>query len=898
MKILYLLSLLCAASLLHAEISLVTVPDAANWRKSSAAHTRQIGKSLVLQQGTLSSPGVFSAGYKDCITVTTLYTGKGKIQFFLQELDRNRSEIRRHFKDIVNPRPETHSRSVSFDITSPNTRFFTLGVKAENNPGLGIISVVCRRMTAEDAELYSAERNRALWKKRISGTNLSSGLTAEFDPQPNYALTRVGKSDHKDLTDGKISTRYNEYIWFDPLAVGWSTNANVCQIKFDLKAVKNISKAVIRICGGRREAYHGHGMFPTILETWISRDGKNWYRSAALKKVNINEKADADWKSLYYLPEFSESNSPPYMYPFELNINASARYVVLRLSKNNPILYLDEAVLVGGSEKNPGFNRVYSSEPDTVLFSKDAAITPFYPEIYIPRGKINLPNWFKFDDRREQKEAGLSYFIDLPQEVIHTPETTYPRFLRNLIKTENKNARTIRYYHCNYKDAAVMKEAARCKIGPFFFRTEKNIPEKERYVRIGTTTGKKHKKQVIRQYKLNIIDIPEVPRQQYLDLTFPWFSQRETFYWPGYIKMLHHIGATGTGWHTGKPEKGSQFFAEAKKHGIKIIAVPIRPPVQVLGPNSRLYKCTGGGNRICPSLRGPLYEKFCASFVESLKGIPADMIHLDDELWSYPGNFTRCSRCQALRKNKKMDWSEFAEWVMADFYAGVLKSIRKARPGVKIGSYMYCLDRSNTVYGKSFPISGTAKLFPALLDEVQTPYYGPNPEQVKRRVRNNFLKAGDPAKVTVYLTGGSGAYYTDQMGEKTMWQLLEAYMNGAGTIAYYITRSFTSPVDFMYIARGMKVIQPYGKFLQKSGIDDKFSGSNRNLCYTIRKQGKKALCLVGNYNSGKSEKTFLPLPGIRSAKDCFSNKKIDFSPTGITLNIPAGRGSLIAVEFY
>ncbi|MBR2373661.1 MAG: hypothetical protein IKA87_05475, partial [Lentisphaeria bacterium] len=571
---------------------------------------------------------------------------------------------------------------------------------------------------------------------------------------------------------------------------------------------------------------------------------------------------------------------------------------VLRISKNTPQLYMDEAVLLEGSAKKAGFNQVYSTEPDRVLFRKDAAITPFYPEVYIPRGTVNLPNWFKFDDRREKKEGGLSYFIDLPQEVIYTPEKTYPWFLRNLVKTENKNGRTIRYFNCSYKDSAVLKEAARCNVGPFFFRTEKSIPENQKYIRIGTTTGRKNPQSVVRKYKLNVIDIPKVPQQKYLDLTFPWFSQRETFYWPGYIKMLHHIGASGTGWHTGKPEKGEAFFAELKKYNIKLIGVSARIPALILKENSRLYRCTGGGNKICPALRGPLYEKFCAESTALFKDIPADMIHLDDEWWSDPGSFTRCSRCNELRKAKNMDWSTYAEWAMADFYSGVLKSLRRAKPGVRIGSYMFCLDRNQSVYGKSFPVYGTAKLFPALLDEVQTPYYGPNPEQVRARVRKNFLKIGKPAGITVYLTGGTGAYYTDQMGEKTMWQLLEAYMNGAGTVAYYITRSFSSPVDFMYIASGMKAIQPYGEFLMKAELDEKFSGSNRMLSHTVRKFGKKALYLIGNYGSGSTAETFLPLKNIRSVRDCFNNKAIRFSENGIALKIPAGKAAFIEVCFY
>ena len=881
-----------------AEIVYQHLPELPGWEKSADARLVQNGKFTILKQGKLSLPELRAAEPGDTVVVTLLYTGKGKLKLELQELDEKQAETHKQTREIVNPAAETHSRSVCFDLTGKGTRSYRLNVLAEENANLGLHDIAVRRMTGEESALYSPERNRKLWAERTAGKNLARGLKVSFDPEPNYELTRKGKTDEADLTDGIISTRYGEYIWFDPLAAGWSTRANQCQVKMDLQSLQNISRAVIRICGGRRDPYHGSGMFPSLFQVWISRDGKQWYCASRLKKVNINEKADADWKTLYYLPELSEGSAPPYVYPFELEINAEARYLAFIFSKATPLLYLDEIALLEGNRNAPGFNRAYSGEPSEQLFRKDASIVPYYPEVYINRGKINLPNWFKFDDRRAVKEGGLSYFIDLPAGIVYDPDKgSYPTFLRNLVKTETRDGRTIRYFRCNYREDAVRKEAARCHIGPFYFRAEKPVPEKECYIRIGTTAGTKNPQTVIRQFPVKLIDIPEVAPSRHLYLTFPWFSQAITFYWPGYIDTLRHLGVNGTGWHNRKKENGKEFFAELKKHRIDLIAVPQISILKVLGGKTSEYRCTNGKSRLCPALRGPLYEKYCNAFAECLEKIPAERVHLDDELWTSPGDFTGCSRCNELRKAKNMSWSEYAEWVMADSYAGILRAVRKAKPQAKIGSYMYCLDRMQTVYGKSFPIFGTAKLFPALLDEVQTPYYGPNPVQVTRRVRSNFQQVRDPSKITVYLTGGSGAYYTDRMGDLIGWQLLEAYMNGAGCIAYYIDLSFSSPVDFMHMARAMKAIRPYDEFLMKAELIPDFSGSAKTLNYTGRKLGNKALCLIGNYHSGKTVRTVLPLKGILSVKDCFTGKAVPFAEDGITLDVPGGKGSLIEICF-
>ena len=89
---------------------------------------------------------------------------------------------------------------------------------------------------------------RALWKKSLQGRkNLAAGKVLSYSPAPSYRLT-TDKKDPSDLTDGKLSQRPGDRIWFDRNAVGWRTNE--IYITLDLGTEKDLDKAVIRTLGG------------------------------------------------------------------------------------------------------------------------------------------------------------------------------------------------------------------------------------------------------------------------------------------------------------------------------------------------------------------------------------------------------------------------------------------------------------------------------------------------------------------------------------------------------------------------------------------------------------------------------------------------------------------------
>ena len=904
-RVLSVLLLFFGALILAAGEEIIPLAPLEKWDQEDSASIQKKEKAIILLGGSLATPKAYPIKYGETVRITVLYSGKGTVQIQLNELDGNSKLLAKSSKAVNNPNDALHTRSYYLSVSKKETSRFKLKLLSIGNERLGIQKIDCARLFGKENELYSPSLNQQIWRKRTAGKNLAKGREVKFHPEPNNKSTAKNGTDAADLTDGKLSTRYGDYIWFDSAAVGWVTNEKRCLATIDLGSVCNVSKAVVRVCGGRLDPYNGYGMFPELFEVWVSRDGKVWHPASSLKKVKVNELADADWKSLYYLPEIQRGDAPVYVYPFELAVNAEARYITIGFTKNIRTLYLDEIAVLEGKADQADFNAAYKREPDRVLFSREAAVVPFYPEVYIPRGDIQLPNMFKMDDRRTVKDGTYSYFIDLPEQVSYIESLGFPAFTRKLIRTETKNGRTIRYFSINYQNSKKLPVMLRqYHIGPFFFRAEKEIPAGEQYVRIGTTAGKKKPETVVRKYKLNVIDVQEVPRLKHLRVSFASFRHRTTNYWPDFGKTLRHLGVSAAGLHFSsfRPDKKAEFdtfLKGCRKYEIKIIGVQQTALSKLVGKDTE-HKCIGAKsnvNKFCPAYRGKYYGQLCQSITRDFESFPVESADLDYELWFSPESFKHCSRCDALRKSQNLTWAEYAPWAMAEFYRGLLEAVRKAQPGIPVGSYMFCLDRTQSVDNRKFVVFGSDRLFPKYLDLVMTPYYGPNPVQVTGRVRANFLKIRDPKKIIAYLTAGSGAYGTDQMGEMVKWELLEAFMNGAFCATYYNENSFTSPLDFMYLADGARAAAPHEEFLMKAELDQDFKGSDPNLNYTCRKLGNKALILAGNYGTAKAARTVLPLKNAVSAKDCLTGKDLAVCKEGIELTVPGGKAAFIEVRF-
>ena len=892
------IALSCCCSAAQKEIQL---PAFETWNAGGSTAFAKVEKGWLLKQATVNAPDKYPAVYGDSVVIRMRHSGKGRIIVRLNEFDRTGRLVNPwNYTTFFNNSGKTAVYSPTYNIRGKTTQYFTLTFDGSKNTDMIIEDLKILHNYGETQKLFSAVLSADHWKKVTQGVNLAAGKKVRFYPEPNRAATKKGNTDETDLTDGKLVTE-SICIYDQKGAVGWQhPRLDRCAFAIDLGSVQPVGKTVLRISGGflNGTKQGSAGMFPERIDVWVSKDGKNWYKASYLQKLQVNEKADADWKTLYYLPE-GHGTIPPYVYPFQLNVNAEARYIYFDFTTAYYIFSMDEIAVLKGDPATPGFNSPYSGTPKELL-KKQAALTPFYSEFYVARN-VNVPNFFRFDDNRDEKPKTdvISYSIDLPAQIQYIPEDgpQYQGGTRKLTKTEKKDGR-VTYHVSSSGNYASFVRIAKYEIGPFYFRAAGDVPEKERYMEMTTFANGKVCGEV--KMKLNVIDIPEVPRLKHLMMAGTWFTSRVMYSWPETMKSMRHLGFNALSLHDQVTKVNQKYLDEARKNGFKIIGVPTNRIKLRKTPEAQCtnWKKIRSHNHLCPTYRGKHYQELCNEIVERrMKELNPDYLHLDYEFFFSPEVFASCEKCEALRKSRNMSRKDYAEWAMAESFKGVLKAARRAAPKALIGSYLYCIDRLDECGDDMVSLFGAKLLYPKYLDELHTGCYQTNINLVIKAVRTNYLYTRDPKKVLIYLTAGNGAYFTEEFGIVTYFSLLEAYMNGAYAIAYFVDRSFASPIDYYYMAKGLKLLAPYDEFLVKASMDEKFKGSDPNLTYTLRKDGKDALLLVGNYQKRKEASTFLPLPGLTSAMDCMTGKKISFDDKGINLHLDKYQARLLKLTF-
>ncbi|MBM3501187.1 MAG: hypothetical protein FJX74_21260, partial [Armatimonadetes bacterium] len=120
------------------------------------------------------------------------------------------------------------------------------------------------------------------------GSNLALGKPVTYLPTPDYGLTAEGDTDGQDLTDGKLTQREDQCMWFEALAVGWSYSGRV-NLAVDLGEVQPIDEIAVRFLGGSPQA--GIAM-PGWVEAFVADDLEGpYYRVAEYSKWRRGEAA-------------------------------------------------------------------------------------------------------------------------------------------------------------------------------------------------------------------------------------------------------------------------------------------------------------------------------------------------------------------------------------------------------------------------------------------------------------------------------------------------------------------------------------------------------------------------------------------------------------------------------
>lgn len=742
------------------------------------------------------------------------------------------------------------------------------------------------------------DQNQKLWQKATIGSNLALEKKVEFSLQPNFRLNIVGDTDAIDLTDGKLSLHKEGLLRFDSLAVGWRYSddlSNGIDLLVDLGKVEAVDKAVIRLqCGERVRNFQRS---PKKIQTFVSKDGKLWYQTNEMIKLEPGEKDQSNFVNQFYL---EENDSDLFVYPFELAIHADARFVRVRIVPDGGNLYSDELAIIQAETKSADFNTAYNQDGEKIL-TDGVVIAPADSGVFYIADNINAPNYFRMRDLRKNPDgkATIVQVVELPEGVTaskHGDEFKIESMIRNKMN-----------YTRWSRLVPETKAGSYFEHVPWFFQAAKGKD----------LTGKKALFYAIvdgvpshvTERTIKIITIPETTHtfrgQAVLSRTV--FSDNE---WPGLFQNLRLLGFNGIQLYPYHVIRGGRDFpteyiahcSEIRKQGFMLwqgdsaFHEMLRPFQKTAG--AELYCQFANGTKVtsaCPSYRGPLYEAEIERIKSCVAACKPDFIQWDIELWgaSMP-TMQQCVRCQATQKKSGKPWPEFLDKLSVEINRDITEAaLRGANlsggPIPKL--YNYNRQALNPIY-HGFEKWELNKQF--VTGPMPSLYVAGSELRVHENISGNYAAQIDKSQriilpvLTPNCYGSYAPYHLEQM-------LYEAMLNGAGGFLYYPWRGWVSPIYFYYHSQAMRNIITYQDLIFEGEIFTP-SGSNPAMTYSGVKKSNEMLLLVGNYQHADERTTIqLPFTEISTILDVLDHHNI-LTENPLQLDVPKEKIRLIYIK--
>ncbi|MBQ9771360.1 MAG: hypothetical protein IJW23_06000, partial [Lentisphaeria bacterium] len=720
-----------------------------------------------------------------------------------------------------------------------------------------------------DAANNQVRDDRKLWLERSRGINLIRNRRLLYAPKPEYVHTRKGDTDPLDLTNGRLSPRTDDRVWFEKSSVGWYNTGNDIYIRMDLGKVQPVDKLVIRLLGGT----NGNFKFPKQFQAFVSKDGKIYHQAFSMEKLAPNEQDQCDWKNYYYLPEDAEHPNTR-CYPFEIGVNADARFVIFNIKGTTGAVFSDEMVCLKAVKKSAGFNNAYQN-PGIEIPMSGLIIRPRLQEVVLLNG-IAAAQWLRVVDMRtaEDFHKDIDYVLEVPQgvTVYNTKGQPYPASTKYVLPLNRISKPGQRIHH------------------PFFFiKANGNVNGK---ITIYARSGG------VEQFKttlpLRTVTVPEVKPFKRLQLSLAWLSDAVIPMWPDYFNVWRKLGFnTVTMFPRNWSNKGMiahriKLMDQTRAAGYPIIMND--SPYHEMHRHVKKHpeiNCTIPGQKtltLCPSYRGPLFQQEMDRIKRNVILTKPDYVYWDIETWtSAHSTAPHCTRCQAGMKRTGLSVNEYLLLMGDETNAALKKAVvdgakEAGIPVPKIGSY------AREAFKQFYYIEDWKRSYPAYFDMAQPSLYVVGRAvDVHHRILANY-KLMKNKNIMPYLTAGT---YGEFEPHKVEQMVLEALVNGAGGITYFDFNSFDTPLDFYYHAKAMAAIQDHEDLIL-DGIPQDITGSNKKMVYSITVKGNEAILLVGNYDRATPE-TSIKLPFAPSVMKDLREKK-DLKPQGqnLKLNVPRG----------
>jgi hypothetical protein len=661
-----------------------------------------------------------------------------------------------------------------------------------------------------------AAESRRLWLAEAAGENLALGRPARYSVPPDYDLTRADGSDTRDLTDGRLSAREDERIWFDSAAVGWyeaGRPAEGVNILIDLGAVQPVGKVVARFLGGGEQ---NNLLFPAECTVVVSEDGQDFHRAASLCKLLPPERDRAGEPGLYYL----EEKGTAYVHPFVFPVKVRARYIGLAVRAATDSLFCDEIAVIKGA-----FRAEDAPAPDRaqcVSFVTEGVIFgPSKPVLAISTNVVT-PNFFRLLDGRPAAERSpeARCVIELPAAVtILATEAS-----RDIaVESFAAGGAPWRRWRLPLPAREVPNRELSCM--PFYLTVEGRLPPEPHAVFYAESKGFAPNRMTV---PVRTIAIPKAPRLDGFHVSLAWMSEREAVGWPGFLDAWEQLGFTAVGtfpyWWTASDvapfvDRFKAWLREARQRGFQVLQndSPFHMMVNAHRNEPEIYSQLAGGpsKNPCPAYRGRFYREEIARVGDCFEKTQPDFVFYDIELWR-PGasEASSCARCRAWQQQSRKPMDACLVDMGTEMLQDMDGEIR-AR-GAKLGRRMpvvamYDLRASEPAYQL---VHSFSNVFPRVIQRSQPSLYCLNRLGYAHDSMRADLKAlgGKGGLIVPWITAGT---YGEADSSAIEALVLECFLNGAGGIAYFQFATFDTPLDFQAHARALAALAPHQTLLRE-----------------------------------------------------------------------------------
>lgn len=746
-----------------------------------------------------------------------------------------------------------------------------------------LISLV--NMPAIFAEDFK-QKDRQQWSLLTQGENLAIGKRVQLVPTPDYKLTVSGNSDEFDLTDGKLTTAPKDKIWFDSKAVGWyMADGQERYLKIDLGSSQPVGRLVIRCLGGTTHNFK----FPRQFDAYVSQDGEAFYPANTMQKLMPCEAHQSDFKRFYYVDE-PGSMYETRVYPFSLDVNADARFVLLRITGATASVFSDEWAVMKAGKKTADFNAAYKEPPRRYPF-EGLAIQTCWPQFCLIRNVV-APQHFMVTDLRplDKRKEKASLVVELPNGIV--PFST---------EGQKEESSTVPNGYTRYVWELTVRGGKTVAPVLYFALSDVNVADISAPVVIYARCGS------VDQFKtslpVKLVQLDAIKPFEKLHVSLAWMSEKEQMQWPDFITNWKKLGFNAVACFPRSWKKDTDELPEidhlnaARKSGFKVVmnSSPFHIMTRGRAPGDEIY-CqlpSKDCKDLCPSYRGEAYTGEMERVANLVRRSRPDYVFYDIECWHNAlNNYRKCSRCQkaiaAAGKDPQEYLFDLGTQTLADLKVAVASGASQAKIAMPIiGSYNRQSVRAH------YAIEDFPRTYPRYVDmSMPSLYVAGRALDVHDNISNNHRLQGDN-RIIPWLSAGTYGEFDPRNME---FMVLEALLNGLEGITYYCFRDFDTPLDFYYHAKALAEVRPYETILA-DGKPVKILTDNPEIACSAMQNGNEILILLGNYlRTEPKVQLTIPLTGTCSATDVIAKKSLDVKGDKLQIEVPSDSVSLIHVR--